>query len=290
MNVRVLAGILAMAGCALPARSAPMTFEEISLRVRTGDSTQGILQDVGKRKLVRALTPQQEASLSSAGAPVSFLKALRRPELVTTAEEVAAFESRQRDLKAAEAASREAPRVLKPVPPIPAVPAKDFFGDSLEAAKSPDWLVIGKNDAFDLDHLDQAMAKARTERKPMGFILVWNQYFGVRTNTRGRSGPSAMAHFCQAFKVPLVLVFVHHETDLPRIPEGVARGFNGPEEGGLAPNMAVVDATGRELIVEVPMGGPQSSGEVRDAIFTRSAERINQWLAAHPDALAAGVK
>ena len=273
----------------LPVRSAPVTFEEISLRVRTGDSAQSILQDVGKRKLLRALTPQQEAALTSAGAPASLLKGLRAPEQLSSAQEAAAFDSHQRDRKVADSASTGGIPVAKPAP-APVQPVKDFFGPSLEGAKGADWLVMGKDDAFDLDHLDQATAKARAERKPMGFILVWNQYFGVRTNTRGRTGSAALAHFYRAFKDPLVLVFVHHETDLPRVPEGVTRGYSSPDEGGYAPNMAVVDASGRELIVEVPMGGPQATGEVRDGIFARAAERINQWMAVHPDALVPGLK
>ena len=44
-----------------------MTFAEISLRVRMGDSPQTILKETEQRKLIEPLTGEQEAALQKAG-------------------------------------------------------------------------------------------------------------------------------------------------------------------------------------------------------------------------------
>jgi len=67
----------------------------------------------------------------------------------------------------------------------------------------------------------------------------------------------------------------------------VATGFTGPDEGGFAPNMAVVDATGNEFILEVPCGPAKATGIDRDAIFKMAATKIQAWLAFHPTAIGA---
>ena len=117
--------------------------------------------------------------------------------------------------------------------------------------------------------------------------MVWGQYFGNdNVDWRRRGGPSGTAHFYRAFKDALVLVYVRHETELGAVPDAVKQGFNGPDEGGFAPNMAVVDASAQEFIVEIPYGGNGSTGAVRDEVFTKGAQKIEQWLAYHPDAMA----
>jgi hypothetical protein len=83
---------------------------------------------------------------------------------------------------------------------------------------------------------------------------------------------------------------VRHETELGHVPEAGKKGFNGPDEGGFAPNMAVVDATASEFIVEIPMGGGKSDGAKRDEVFRALTPKIDQWLAAHPTAAAAAGK
>jgi hypothetical protein len=77
---------------------------------------------------------------------------------------------------------------------------------------------------------------------------------------------------------------VRHESELGLVPNAVKQGFNGPDEGGFAPNMAVVDATATEFIVEIPMGGGSSDGAKRDEVFRALTPKINQWLATHPSA------
>lgn len=154
------------------------------------------------------------------------------------------------------------------------------------AAKFSQRMTVQLNSAFSLSQLEAAKAKAVAECKPLGFIMVWGQFFGKQTDTRSRGSEPAMAHFYRAFNANLVLVFVRHETELGSVPDAVKQGFNGPDEGGYAPNMAVVDATASEFIVEIPYGGTDSNGEKRDQVFSAGAAKIDQWLATHPLAVA----
>ena len=74
----------------LPAR--PIDFGEVSLWVRFQETDQFIVNQAGQRKLMRALTPQQEAVLKAQGASDSLVQSLRNPNVVATAAEVAATE------------------------------------------------------------------------------------------------------------------------------------------------------------------------------------------------------
>ena len=116
--------------------------------------------------------------------------------------------------------------------------------------------------------------------------MVWGQFFGNTYSPRLKGGQSALAHFYRAFNNSLVLVFVRHETELNLAPKAVKQGFFGPDEGGFAPNMAVVDATASQFIVEIPMGGADGDGPRRDQVFAAGAAKIDQWLGAHPTAAA----
>lgn len=153
-------------------------------------------------------------------------------------------------------------------------------------AKFPQIMTLRYNAAFSLSQLEAAKAKARAERKPLGFIMVWDSLFGERADTRLQGGTHGLAHFYRAFNENVVLVFVRHENELGSVPNAVKEGFNGPDEGGFAPNMAVVDATASEFIVEIPYGGADSNGEKRDKVFAAGAAKIDQWLATHPQAIA----
>ena len=148
-------------------------------------------------------------------------------------------------------------------------------------------LTLQLNSAFSLSQLEAAKAKAQAERKPLGFIMVWGKLFGKSADTRKGGSESGLAHFYRAFNNTLVLVYVRHETELGSVPAAVQRGFGGPDEGGYAPNMAVVDATATEFIVEIPYGGAHSDGGKRDEVFSAGAVKIDQWLATHPLAVTA---
>jgi hypothetical protein len=104
---------------------APMTFDEISFLVRIRESDASIASQVSERRLLRVLTPEQEAALKKQGVPETLLETLRDPKLVVDDAEAAAFEKRRNERKAlaaqaaaaAEAAEAEgeAP-IIQPTP------------------------------------------------------------------------------------------------------------------------------------------------------------------------------
>lgn len=69
---------------ASPAAAQPMKFNEVSLLVRSHESDRAIVQEVSRRKLAQALTPEQEAKLKAQGASESLLQTLRS-SVATTA-------------------------------------------------------------------------------------------------------------------------------------------------------------------------------------------------------------
>jgi hypothetical protein len=283
----ILVGLLSLSSAAA---AEPISFQEISLLLRTGENQQTILNDITSRKLLQALTAEQEATLRAAGAS----PALHAPDTLASPDAVALYRAHHQATPAPAPAAATAPAA--PAQPAPAQPAPtpapprvnpDLFTAGLENAKKAPASAMQMTYAFGLDRLDAAKAKAQREHKPLGFIMVWDQYFNKRATTRVIGGSSALLHFYEAFKDSLVLVFVHHENELDKVPRPVAFGFQSPDEGGYAPNMAVVDATAREFIVEIPCAGPGGAGAERDAIFKTAAGRIQAWMNAHPTAMAA---
>lgn len=162
------------------------------------------------------------------------------------------------------------------------------FTSALMGAKMAAPMELDATKAFTLSQLEEAKAKAQRERKPLGFVMTWGQFFGQKSNTRDSGSNAAFVHFYQVFHNNLVLVFVRHETELQSVPDAVKKGFFSPDEGGFAPNMAVTDATATEFIVEIPMGGGGSDGRKRDEVFKAGADKIDQWWAVHPAAVALG--
>lgn len=67
---------------AMAITAAPISFNEISLWVRSRETDQSILREVSNRKLARALTPQQEATLKAQGASNSLVNSLRSQNMV----------------------------------------------------------------------------------------------------------------------------------------------------------------------------------------------------------------
>ncbi|MDR3401289.1 MAG: hypothetical protein P4L99_02230 [Chthoniobacter sp.] len=276
-SLLVLALLITTAACLHAAD--PLSFQELSLLVRTGEQPQAIVNEAARRKLLEPLTAEQEASLKASGASPALLNALRTPGLLATPEAAAAYRAHHQ----------------APPPTIPtSAPATsqrvfppDRFTADLEASKNARPRPVKLSEGFSLDQLAEAAATAQREHKPLGFIMVWGVMFDKPTDTRDTGSTAALLHFCEAFKNSLVLVFVRHETQLQRVPAAVATGFTGPDEGGFAPNMAVVDATGNEFIVEVPCGPAKATGADRDAIFKMAATKIQAWLAFHPTAVGA---
>jgi hypothetical protein len=178
-------------------------------------------------------------------------------------------------------ASGLAPISVRPAPVI------DRFSGPLFSAMHGGSMALHWSSAFSLSELEQAKAKAQAERKPLGFIMVWGQFFDHEADMRSKGSDSALMQFYAVFHQNLVLVFVRHETELSLVPRAVMKGFRGPDEGGFAPNMAVVDATATEFIVEIPCRGLDCSG--RDELFAAGGRQIDQWLATHPDAVSTSV-
>jgi hypothetical protein len=127
-------------------------------------------------------------------------------------------------------------------------------------------VALNKNLAFSLDTLEAAKKKAKAEKKMIGFIMEWDTML-VPAPPLERGSECGLAHFYDVFHDGLVLVFVRHENQLGLVPDAVKQGFNGPEEGGFAPNMAVVTADCSKFVCEIPYGGDKSNGGIREQIF-----------------------
>ena len=72
--------------------AAPINFGEVSLWVRARDTDQSILREVSQRKLAKALTAQEEATLKNQGASASLIQSLKSPALVAAPADVPATE------------------------------------------------------------------------------------------------------------------------------------------------------------------------------------------------------
>ncbi|MCA1660277.1 MAG: hypothetical protein LC642_07050, partial [Verrucomicrobiaceae bacterium] len=71
-SLLVLAALCCVTGGAF---AEPIDYNEVSLLVRAREPQRSITEEVSRRKLVRALTPQQEQTLKSQGASDSLLQA-----------------------------------------------------------------------------------------------------------------------------------------------------------------------------------------------------------------------
>src|SRR6188768_728197 len=94
-------GVSTFLSCLLTvgALAEPIDYSEVSLLVRARESESSIIQDVSNRKLVRTLTPQQEATLRKQGASDSLIQSLRRSDLALTAADASAFETRREQIR-----------------------------------------------------------------------------------------------------------------------------------------------------------------------------------------------
>jgi hypothetical protein len=155
----------------------------------------------------------------------------------------------------------------------------DSYEMGLALARQDQSVYLNKNLAFSLDNLDAAKKKAKDEYKLLGFILEWDNFF-VSARPMGGGSASALADSYDVFKDSLVLVFVRHENELAKVPAAVKQGFFGPEEGGYAPNMAVVTADCSKFVCEIPYGGKYATGLTRDQIFRQKSAVIKEFLKA----------
>jgi hypothetical protein len=156
----------------------------------------------------------------------------------------------------------------------------DPYESGLMFARQNKVVYLSKNLAFSLDNLEAAKKKARDEKKLLGFIMEWDSMLVPAYPMGGAGSDSGLAHFYDAFNDSLVLVFVRHESELGNVPDAVKQGFNGPEEGGFAPNMAVVTADCSQFICEIPFGGGKdSNGQIREQVFRQKIAVIKKFTA-----------
>jgi len=153
----------------------------------------------------------------------------------------------------------------------------DPYESGLALARENRQVYLKKDLASSLANLEAAKEKAKAEHKPIGFIMVWDSFF-VPAYPMGRGSDSGLADFYDVFHDNLVLVFVRHESELGNVPDAVKQGFNGPEEGGFAPNMAVVSSDCSQFICEIPYGGDHSNGPIREQIFRQKIAVIKKFV------------
>ena len=152
----------------------------------------------------------------------------------------------------------------------------DPFEMGFAVARQDAYVNLTTNLAFSLDTLEAAKKKAMAEHKMLGFIMVWDSFF-VPARPLGHGSTDGLAHFYDVFHDGLVLVFVHHESELGKVPDAVKKGFFGPDEGGFAPNMAVVTGDCSQFVCEIPFGGNDSDGATREQIFRQKIAVINNF-------------
>ena len=153
----------------------------------------------------------------------------------------------------------------------------DPYDRPLAYARQNQPIVLSKNMFFSLDNLEAAKKKAKEEKKLIGFIMTWD-YFFARSHPMFPSSNGALAHFYDVFHDNLVLVFVRHESELDQVPDAVKQGFHSPDEGGWAPNMAVVTADCSQFVCEIPCGGKEYNPQVREQIFREKIAVIKAFL------------
>ncbi|HEY3763147.1 MAG TPA: hypothetical protein VGN23_15485 [Verrucomicrobiae bacterium] len=154
----------------------------------------------------------------------------------------------------------------------------DSYELALIAARQDQVVDLSKHVAFSLSQLDAAKQKAKAEKKLIGFVMEWDSML-IPARPMGRGSDDGLAHFYDVFHDNLVLVFVRHESELNNVPDAVKQGFFGPEEGGFAPNMAVVTADCSKFVCEIPYGGDQSNGQIREQVFRQKIAVIKKFLA-----------
>jgi hypothetical protein len=152
----------------------------------------------------------------------------------------------------------------------------DPFEEGLYIARQNRPVNLRKDLAFSLANLEAAKKKAKAENKMLGFIMEWDSMFAP-AYPMGQGSNAGLAHFYDVFHNSLVLVFVRHESELDKVPDAVKKGFNGPDEGGFSPNMAVVTADCSQFVCEIPYGGNNSNGQIREQIFRQKIAVIKKF-------------
>jgi len=153
----------------------PMTYQEISVSLRTGVKLAEILRDVQQRKLLHGFTEREQAGLRALGAPDAFLVELGKPEYLAPKEMVAAVEAHAAEAKRPQAGSDSFPpevrRAESVVPQIP--PGHTLVIDKIVIDRQP--LAAPFYVAFSVTTNDERL---NAEFHPTG------QSFGAPADTR----------------------------------------------------------------------------------------------------------
>lgn len=96
-----LTGVLVLPLCS---SAKPIDYNEVSLLVRARESEPAIIREVSQRRMLRKLTPEQEATLRAQGAAESLVNRLRDSALVLSQNDLASYEA-NRDRSATPRAS-----------------------------------------------------------------------------------------------------------------------------------------------------------------------------------------
>lgn len=94
-HVHTILTVGAIALAAISANARPLDYNELSLLVRAREPESSIASEASRRKLSRALTPQQESTLKTQGATETLVENLRKPAMIAAAaSDTAALESK----------------------------------------------------------------------------------------------------------------------------------------------------------------------------------------------------
>lgn len=128
MNGRALIICAVLFGFAVTARCAPITYKEISMLLRNGETPRSILEETAGRKLLRPLTAQEEADSMSRGGTAAMMQALRAPAMIASPATASAYqaelnEQKRRALQEQKNAGLQAARSEQAPQPPAATPA-----------------------------------------------------------------------------------------------------------------------------------------------------------------------
>jgi hypothetical protein len=128
ISARLVAACLFLS-IVLSLRAEPVTADELSFFVRSRETDAFIVDQLTQRKMVRALSPKQEAALKHHGASESLLRTLREAKVYLSEADAVAFEKQQRELEKDLPQIAVGPAVqgrgtrpaIVPLPPLPSI-------------------------------------------------------------------------------------------------------------------------------------------------------------------------
>jgi nucleoredoxin len=118
--------------CCLTAAPAPLTVKEVSLMLRSGYSSEVVLQELSKRKFADTLDPTSEDQLVKAGASQSLINTLESGVYQLSGAEIAAVAEKQKaDAEKVSRTSLEPQPTGQSFPPKPTLPTEARVGGGM---------------------------------------------------------------------------------------------------------------------------------------------------------------